>query len=367
MRIYWYWPFARPEELPLACATVGVDDEITVHVIDREAAPAVSPCGPVLLRRDLPDVRRDLRRSPAWLASRSATYAGRAWRRERTVARLQPDICHLHYLNRFTDWLLPRRRGFRLVMSVHDVVPHVARLPRRAEAGLLEATYRRADALIVHHDRLRQELLARFAVDPARVRVVPHQVFAYGSPSPPPLPERPSVLFFGALRANKGIDVLLRAVAGLGEGIAVHIAGRGEPAIEAQLATAAAADRRLNVEIDHVPMARKVELFRQASVVVLPYTAFASQSGVLHDAYALGRPVIVTDVGALGETVREDGTGLVVPAGDAPALTEAIERLLSDRPGLARYAERAAAVREARSPERIGPLLRLAYEAAAGS
>jgi glycosyltransferase involved in cell wall biosynthesis len=108
-----------------------------------------------------------------------------------------------------------------------------------------------------------------------------------------------------------------------------------------------------------------VDLFGQASVVVLPYTAFASQSGVLHDAYAQGRPVIVTDVGALGETVREDGTGLVVPAGDAAALTEAIEQLLSDPPRLGRYAEQARAVRETRSPERIGPLLRLAYESAA--
>jgi glycosyltransferase involved in cell wall biosynthesis len=365
VRIYWYWPFARPEELPLACATVGADDEITVHVIDRDAAPAVSPCRPVLLRRDLPDVRRDLGRSPAWLASRAATYSGRAWRRERTITRLRPDVCHLHYLNRFTDWLLPRRRKFRLVMSVHDVVPHLSRLPRSAERALLGQTYRRADMLIVHHDRLRRELLAAFDVNPARVRVVPHQVFAYDSTAPVALPERPSVLFFGALRANKGIDVLLDAVARLPGGIDVHFAGRGDPAIEAQLARAAAANPRLHVEIDHVPGARKVDLFGQASVVVLPYTAFASQSGVLHDAYAQGRPVIVTDVGALGETVREDGTGLVVPAGDAAALTEAIEQLLSDPPRLGRYAEQARAVRETRSPERIGPLLRLAYESAA--
>ena len=66
------------------------------------------------------------------------------------------------------------------------------------------------------------------------------------------------------------------------------------------------------------------------------------------------------------DPVREDGTGIVVPPGDAAALAETVERLLSDRARLAGYAERAVAVREARSPERIGPLLRLVYEAAAG-
>ena len=362
MRIYWYWPFARPEELPLACATAGTGDEITVHVIDREAAPTASPCERVRLRRDLVDVRRDLRASPAWVVSRAATYAGRSWRRERAAARLRPDICHLHYLNRFTDWLLPRPRGFRLVMSVHDVVPHESRLPSRAERLLLTATYRRADALIVHHERLRRELLNAFAVDEERVHVLPHQVFVYEDVQPMPLPEHPCALFFGALRSNKGIDVLLDALETLPGEISVCVAGRGDPKIEQRLLRAAAANPSLQVEIDHVPISRKIELFRQASVVVLPYTRFASQSGVLHDAYAQGRPVIVTDVGALGETVREDGTGLVVPPGDAIALARSIETYVSDEAALTRHASQALAVRAQRSPKEIGARLRDLYE-----
>lgn len=367
MRIYWYWPFARPEELPLACATARAGDEITVHVIDRPGAPAASPCTRVLLRRDLPDVRRDVGRSPAWLASRAAAYTSRAWKRERAAAERGHDVCHLHYLNRFTDWLLPRRQASLLVMSVHDVMPHEVRLSPRAERALLAATYRRADALIVHHERLRRDLLGAFEVDEQRVHVVPHQVFAYEGAEPAALPDRPCVLFFGALRPNKGVDVLLQALAGMPDTITVRIAGRGQAAIEERLRRAAAADPRLHVEIDHVPIARKIELFRQASVVVLPYTSFTSQSGVLHDAYAQGRPVVVTDVGALGDTVREDGTGLVVPPGDAATLARTIEALLSDRSRLAHHGAQALAIRQARSPENLAPLIRRVYEAAAGT
>lgn len=66
------------------------------------------------------------------------------------------------------------------------------------------------------------------------------------------------------------------------------------------------------------------QLFREAWGVVLPYETFSSQSGGLHDASGHGRPVVVTDVGALGATVRHDGTGAVVTVDDAEALAAAL-------------------------------------------
>ena len=91
---------------------------------------------------------------------------------------------------------------------------------------------------------------------------------------------------------------------------------------------AAEHDPRVQAEIGLVSLERKRELFAQASIVVLPYTSFASQSGVLHDAYGHGRPVVVTDVGALGRSVREDGTGLVAPPGEAAELAVCITQAL---------------------------------------
>ncbi len=56
-------------------------------------------------------------------------------------------------------------------------------------------------------------------------------------------------------------------------------------------------------EIGFATLERKRQLLSDASLVVMPYTEFASQSGVLHDAYSHGRPVVVTEVGALGDSV----------------------------------------------------------------
>lgn len=51
----------------------------------------------------------------------------------------------------------------------------------------------------------------------------------------------------------------------------------------------------------------------------------------IHESMALGLPAAVTDVGGIPELVEHQSTGLVVPAGDAPALAEAILRLLRDQ------------------------------------
>lgn len=358
MRIHWYWPFAREEELDWAIATARDGDSIVVQVIDREHAPQAGDHGPVTVVRDLPDVDRQVPRW-LWILSRAATYTQRARARRSIWRRGDIDLVHLHYLNRFTDAFVALPEP--VVLSVHDVVPHVSRLGR-AEHALLARTYRRGNALVVHHAALRDRLTAEFDLDPGRVHVVPHQVFSTPDVGDPPADQPPMVLFFGALRANKGLPVLLEAVRRLpGTDLRVVIAGRGDPDQEALARTASEADARVRAEIGFVTLERKRELFAQASVAVLPYTSFSSQSGVLHDAYAHGRPVVVTDVGALGSSVREDGTGLVAAPGDPDALAAALLEVL-EPPAWAGFARAAQGIRRDRSPQRTGETLRAVYD-----
>ena len=66
-----------------------------------------------------------------------------------------------------------------------------------------------------------------------------------------------------------------------------------------------------------------------ATIVVLPYRRIEA-SGVFGDAIGHSRPVVVSDVGVLGETVRRFAAGEVVPPGDPAALAAACIRLLTD-------------------------------------
>ena len=206
MRFFWYWPFARREELDWAIGTARAEDSILVEVIERAEAPAAGKLGPITVVRDLVDVDRTELSRANWLASRARTYQARSRMRRHHWLTEQYDLVHLHYLNRFTDAISPLPHP--LVMSVHDVLPHAPRLGRAGEHRLLRRLYGRADALVVHHRRLADQLMAEFAVSSARVFVVPHQVFPVDDAPERPPSGPPLVLFFGALRANKGLAVL---------------------------------------------------------------------------------------------------------------------------------------------------------------
>ena len=68
---------------------------------------------------------------------------------------------------------------------------------------------------------------------------------------------------------------------------------------------------------------------------------------MLATAIGHGRPAVVTDVGSLGETVRDFGAGEVVPPGDHEALAAACARLLGDPKALEAAYRGALAAREA--------------------
>lgn len=358
MRFYWYWPFARSEELDWARATVRPGEEVTVHVIDRAAAPQDGD-GLVTVVRDLPDVDRDAYGNARWATSRASTYLARERLRRARWRAGDFDLVHLHYLNRFTDVWSPLPRP--LVMSVHDVVPHEPRIGRQAEHQLLRRLYRRPEALVVHHQHLADELCSDFGVSDGKIHVVPHQVFPVDGPPTETPTGTPTVLFFGSLRPNKGVDLLDGMMRRLDNDIRLRIAGRGDPAVTQQVLAAADRDPRVVAEIGFASLERKRQLFRGADVVVLPYTTFSSQSGVLHDAYGHGRPVVVTDVGALGDAVREDGTGLVVPPHDPAALAAAVQALLEPA-AWRRHAAAARRLAQERSPEATGERLREVYD-----
>jgi glycosyltransferase involved in cell wall biosynthesis len=73
----------------------------------------------------------------------------------------------------------------------------------------------------------------------------------------------------------------------------------------------------------------KIREIKRCTAFVLPSYSEGFSMAVL-EALSLGKPVICTPVGALGEVVRDGENGLVVPAGDRDALFEALRRMLLD-------------------------------------
>jgi glycosyltransferase involved in cell wall biosynthesis len=159
------------------------------------------------------------------------------------------------------------------------------------------------------------------------------------------------LLFFGLVRPYKGLDVLLEA---MGELAArrprLHLIVAGE-FYEGRRAADEAIERlgirdRVTLLDRYIPDDDVPLYFSAADVVVQPYRS-ATQSGVVQTAFQFGRPVIVTDVGALSRMVENGRDGLVVPPADPEALSAAVERFF-DEEGLALRLTRGAAAAEDR-------------------
>jgi len=368
MRIYWYAPFDNASELELAQAVVGQVEDLVLHsVYSRFGVRLPKRVDELTLVRDLPAPANELFEHSTRFR-RAKVALNRARMRHHEITSGDFDLVHLHTFNMFTDWIalrLLRKEGRPLVLSVHNVRPHERRGPRSIETLLHRYAYRVPDRIIVAHESLRSRLVNEFDLPADRISVVPlpSPVVTMASDHPAEAPRE--LLFFGTMRRNKGIDVLLNAIAAIPRDapLVFRFAGRGDHDLEELLIRHARTDPRIQVEIGWIPPERQATLYARAWAVVVPYLpAFAAQSGTVRVAYSFGTPVIASDTGALGETIRQDCTGWLAKPGDARDLANRMVEVVADEDGRHARAIMAKRLGQERSAEKLAPMILKIYE-----
>jgi glycosyltransferase involved in cell wall biosynthesis len=244
----------------------------------------------------------NLRRRP-WPAPLMFLSMLRAARRAARGA----DLVHAHWL---LTAAVARFAGKPFVVTLHGSgstrrfsdVELAQRRPR-----LVRALLRPAAAVICVSETI---------AAPVRAAGIEPVVIANGVRVPedvgPPV-EPPEVLYVGRLSPEKNVDTLVAAVGDLN----LVVAGDGP------------LRKRVPNALGAVPHAEVERLLERASVVVAP----CEREGfglAAAEALAFGRPVVAAAGGALLELVTDGETGLLVPPRDAPALREAVQRLLED-------------------------------------
>ncbi len=157
---------------------------------------------------------------------------------------------------------------------------------------------------------------------------------------------RPVILAVARLARQKGLDVLIDAVA--------RLAGRdprpvtvivGDGPLAAELSTQAsqaggATVRMLGARQD------VAALLAVADVVVVP-SRWEARALIVQEAMRAGRPVVATRTGGIpeltGDDLTSDKAALLVPAGDPAALAQAISAVLDDQALAARIGQAARA------------------------
>ena len=224
---------------------------------------------------------------------------------------------------------------------VDVVVPHLFGWTAFREAGWAVAStvvaaeraipviYRRCDFTAIS-ESTRSDLLAR-GVPVERTRVIYCGIDSEAfTPAPAARSAVPVIAYVGRLRRYKGVELILRAVAGMANRqVVVEIAGTGEdrPRLEA-LAASLDLGRRVRF-LGFVSEAEKSALLRRAWIVSL--TSPKEGWGITNlEAAACGTPVVASDSPGLRESVQDGRTGFLVKHGDVSALADAFDRIVAD-------------------------------------
>ncbi len=258
-----------------------------------------------------------------------------------------PDVIHVQFLpllrSRFPIdlWFLRfcQARGSRLVLTVHDLLPHDTGEAHRATYAAL---YAEMDALICHSAHIRTRLQDEFGVPEAKISVIPHGPFFYDLPvtggniaaSSPGVPRAPTVLWQGIVFPYKGVDLLLsawRRVEDACESVRLVVLGTGDPALLASLQQQAhdLHLRRVTFDFRFCSAEELVAAYRAATVVVYPYRAITT-SGAIATGLALGKGIVASDLPVFRELLTDGETALLVNPADPAQLADALLRVTQD-------------------------------------
>lgn len=286
------------------------------------------------------------------------------------------------YFDRTLLLLLYRVCGRRVVFTAHNVNIR----ERDGSDGwlnrlTLRIQYQLVSHILVHTDRMRDELISDFGLQHSKVSVIP---FGVNKTVPDTdltrgqarehlglNQEHKVVLFFGNIAPYKGLELLVEAAAAIQSEISeirLLIVGRpkGEQAYWARIQRRISElhlGSRVIAQIEYVPDAETEVYFKAADVFVLPYK-HVFQSGVLFLGYGFGVPVIATDVGSLKEDVVEGRTGLMCRPADAGDLARCLKQYFRSPlyQTLPRHrSEIRAFVEERHSWHRVGCILEKVY------
>lgn len=254
------------------------------------------------------------------------------------------SVAHMQLLLKIFANLLHKPK---IIVEFHEVVDPFEEsiLPIRLYSKITGKLLRRnLDAYITHSESDKQLVAERYSIAPEKIHVIPHGLYdQYGelldikaARKNLLINDEFVILSFGLIRKYKGIPYLIRAFEQLPPQILeksrLLIVGEvweDRKELLDQIKTSSFSDRITLVD-EYVPDEKVNFYFSAADVVVLPYLR-ASQSGIAHIAMSFGKPVVVSEVGGLKESMASYEGTFFVPPGNVDSLKKAILSQFGER------------------------------------
>jgi glycosyltransferase involved in cell wall biosynthesis len=316
-----------------------------------------------------------------------ATFSDRAATQffERFLDQTQPDIAHIQHLMGLPAGLvrLIRVRGIPFVITLHDywwvcanaqlitnygralcdgprwflncaccALARARERPGRPQADgcrlwpvapalapplawrgyMLRSVLREARRLIAP-SRFVEQWYHSQGVRQEDVELIPHGVdVAPGMPDRREMSASVQFTYIGGLSWQKGVHIIIDAIAGLGAQLSIAGDLTFDPDYVASLRARAPENVRF---LGRLSRQQVWKLLSQSHAVLIPSLWYETFSLIAHESFAAGVPVVASRVGALVDAVRDGKDGLLVPPGDMEAWRAALQRLVDDPDRLA--------------------------------
>ena len=255
------------------------------------------------------------------------------------IRKMQPDMLITCYWMAFfapcygmIQRIVQRNGKTRCIALVHNMIPH--------EPSILDKLFapffvRHTDGFVALSESVVQDI-NRFDHGTKPKTSYPHPIYDhYGEQMSKEeacqalhlKPENQYMLFFGLVRAYKGLDLLLDAFGKVKDqlpNLQLIIAGEfyeDEDKYRVQIANNGLTDRVI-IKNEFIADADLRKYFGAADLIVQPYKS-ATQSGVTQVAFHFEKPMLVTNVGGLGEIVHDHKMGYAVEP-NAEAIAQAL-------------------------------------------
>lgn len=241
--------------------------------------------------------------------------------------RMRPDIIHTTQPPSMMMNLLYIVKE-KLVFTLHDPFIHSGRETKQLERDRIRAFQHIRKIILLNKNQM-DDFIKTYNVPKQYIYV--SKLGMYDSitrVTPIPFKSKgPYILFFGLIAEYKGLEYLMNAMKKIHKkfpDVKLVVAGSGKFYFDV---TPFRDVNFIEIHNHYISVPELAGMLYGCLFSVCPYID-ATQSGVIQTAFSLNVPMVVTNVGALPEAVKDGETGLVVPPCDDDALADAMIRLI---------------------------------------
>lgn len=238
------------------------------------------------------------------------------------------SFCHFSI-----SFLLKNRFKNKILFITENFISHEGNLPDKL---LTKVGLKNASAFLALSDKVEKELrsagyekkiyrseLPIYECYPPNISMEQtKERFGYNS-------ENKVLLFFGYVRKYKGLDLLIEAMPDIINEIPeirLLIVGEfyDDPSAYLDRINELRISNYIKIINKFVPNEEVGEYYLASDLNILPYRS-ATQSGILNVSYGFLKPVLVTNVGGLGEFVKNEKTGIIVVPNSSEAIVTGVK------------------------------------------